>query len=162
LFCSLICQRTFFGLQKKKPSLPPTIPLVKKRKAEAGLHPCPCSTWVFGYRTRCEQWRLGINPRIKSSTTIFCHIKLFLSQQPFHKEQKDRFIQQVIKSLELFGFLKGAAISAECHNLQQQTYRIRSQESGRPATCCIAIATRNRASTQTFLSCRARDAMLHP
>lgn len=150
------------GCKKRNHLCHPQSPLLKRGKQRQVCILAHVVHGFFGYRTRCEQWRLGINPRIKSSTTIFCHIKLFLSQQPFHKEQKDRFIQQVIKSLELFGFLKGAAVGAECHNLQQQTYRIRSQESGRPATCCIAIATRNRASTQTFLSCRARDAMLHP
>ena len=41
--------------------------------------------------------------------------------------------------------------------------RARSRtESGRPATCCIAVTARNRASTQNPLGCWHRDAMLRP
>jgi hypothetical protein len=50
-------------LQKKKPSLPPTITLVKKRKEGAGLHPCPCSTWVFWVSDTLRAMAFGNKPK---------------------------------------------------------------------------------------------------
>ena len=149
------------GCKKRNHLCHPQSPLLKRGKQRQVCILAHVVHGFFGYRTRCEQWRLGITQESKAQQRYFA-TSSFSSRNSHSIRNKKIVSSSRFEVLELFGFLKGAAFGAECHNLQQQTYRIRSQESGRPATCCIAIATRNRASTQTFLSCRARDAMLHP
>jgi hypothetical protein len=52
-----------FWVAKKETIFAPTIPLVKKRKEGAGLHPCPCSTWVFGVSDTLRAVAFGNKPK---------------------------------------------------------------------------------------------------